>query len=164
MRRPSGAASPWWQTTQCAPRIAETSLKAGAACDGVTHTAASPAVARIKLLISFFPLLRDAPRLEHEFPVGIALRAFELGIFRMEAAALERPRFRQAVPARDAAAGRIDDAPFGLAGHRVGIDAPQMPAHDAGAAVLEQVFQRARVRRLACRGRAGVAGERIAEL
>src|SRR5262249_37250459 len=66
-----------------------------------------------------------------------------------------------AVHAGDAGIGRLDDAPFGAAGDRVGIELAQV-AHGAGLArILQQVFQGARVLVLA--GEI-VAGDRLAVL
>src|SRR5207302_1503432 len=63
---------------------------------------------------------------EDELPVGIFLRAFQARVAQLEARGLERLVFGEAVDTADAAVGPLHEAPFALAGYRVGIELAQV--------------------------------------
>src|SRR5207302_8700199 len=87
---------------------------------------------------------------EDELPVGIFLRAFQARVAQLEARDLERLVFGEAVDTADAAVGPLHEAPFALAGYRVGIELAQVALYGRLARVLEQVLERARVLGFPC--------------
>src|SRR6185436_4678875 len=80
-----------------------------------------------------------------EFPVRVPLRLGKLLILRGEVTGLDRLLLGTAEHAHYAAAGRLDQAPFLVAGDRVAVELAQLAHRHRIALVLQQVLQRLRV-------------------
>src|SRR5262245_162482 len=96
-----------------------------------------------------------------EVPVGVAPGPRQRVVAGGESGALERLGLREAVHADDAAVLRGDEAPFALAGDRVGVHPAQVALGHRIALVLEQVLELLRKTLRGARGALVVGADRL---